>query len=235
MKLRVCGAKQITSDGEGSCNHSVLLPANCITTGLFVRQFSRHTPRSPFLVRQTQKPVNCSLGLIRLFCCSASCTPLKPSQLTFKQFGLRSAVIVVHFSFCHWLAGWLDAEGWARGKKKLPCLVVSGQEKPLTAVLRHLNLPGIQPGQQVLPTKAFKRKASLLRSQLWVKDPRGTCSEVTPNQILSDSRMLPLENGNPKVKLCVVVLGLFFGFCYLHCCSVQCILGENWEIRIHMM
>lgn len=81
----------------------------------------------------------------------------------------------------------------------------------------------------------FKRKASLLWSQLWVKDPRGTCSEVTPNQILSDSRMLLLENGNPKVKLCVVVLGLLFCFCYLHCCSVQCIFWENWEIRMHMM
>lgn len=66
-----------------------------------------------------------------------------------------------------------------RRGEKVPCLVVSGQEKPLTAVLRHFNLPGIQPGQQVLLTGAFKCKASLQLSQLQVKDPGGACSEVT--------------------------------------------------------
>lgn len=68
--------------------------------------------------------------------------------------------------------------GWGLGGLKTPRILVLGQEEPLTAVLQHFNQPGIQTGQQVLLTKAFKCKASLQLSQLQVKDPGGACSEV---------------------------------------------------------
>lgn len=123
-----------------------------------------------------------------------NCVQLKPLPFTFNsQVRPNSAIIVTHFSSrcCCRLAGWLLRD--ERGEIcLLPCLVFAGQEKPLTAVLQHLNLPGIQPKGQVQQTEAFKHKASLQRSQggrLRVKDGRGTHSEDTLNLTLSAIRI----------------------------------------------
>lgn len=112
--------------------------------GLFVLYLSRHTPRSPFFVRQTQKPVNCSLGLIRLFWCCANRMQLKPLPLTFNSLACIQQLLSC---ISHSAVGWLAAEGWARGVNlptALSCLL-RPRKAPHTAVLQHLNLPGIQP------------------------------------------------------------------------------------------
>lgn len=46
------------------------------------------------------------------------------------QSGLHSAVIVAHLSFCHWLADWLDAEGWTQGGKKCPISLSQAKKCP---------------------------------------------------------------------------------------------------------
>lgn len=180
MSLRT---KQIMSvnDDKASCYQDVVLWANCETRS-YLDWFGR-THRSPFFVRQTQKPVNCIPGLIILFQCRANCMQLKPLWLTFNSLACTQHLLSCTYSAA---AGWL-AGCWGMSEGEiclLPCLVFSGQEKPLTAVLQCLNLPGIQPRDQVQQTKAFKHKASLQRSQksrLWVKGRRGIHSEVTLN------------------------------------------------------
>lgn len=133
---------------------------------------SRHTPRSPFLVHQTQKPVNCSLRFIRLFCHSASCHP-RSHLAAWPAFSCYcGASLILSLAGC-----WLDAKGWARGGRGVSCLVVSGQEKP------HSCVPTLKPARNSAGAAgaagAFKCKASLQLSQLQVKDPGGSCSEVT--------------------------------------------------------
>lgn len=176
MSLR---AKQITSvdDDKASCYQAVALQAKsrkCVTRGYLYCSSLDIQLEALSLFAKQRKPVNCSLGLIRLFWCRVNCVQLKPLLLTYNsQVRPNSAIIVVHFLIL--LAGWLLRD--ERGEIcLLPFLVFAGQEKPLTAVLQHLNLPGIQPEGQVQQTEAFKHKASLERSQrsrLWAERLQG--------------------------------------------------------------
>lgn len=179
MSLR---AKQIMSvdDDKASCYQAVVLGANCVTRGYLYCSFLDIHLEALSLFAKHRSLLIAAWDWL-------DCSDAVQTACSLSHYRLHLTVWPAFSSYCHaFLILLLAAEGWAGGEggedlpTALSCLL-RPRKAPHTAVLQHLNLPGIQPRDQVQQTEAFKHKAYLQRSRLWVKDSRGIHSEVTLN------------------------------------------------------